>query len=150
MRTFHGIDELSKAVGEHLGYSEWHTITQHQIDQFAEATGDHQWIHVNTEQAAGGPFGQTIAHGYLTLSMLPMLVWEVYGVEGVNMTVNYGVNRVRFPSPVPVESQVRAGVELVSLDCFESHAQAVVRVTVERRGQNKPVCVAETLSRFVA
>jgi acyl dehydratase len=149
MRTFHGMDELSEAVGQLLGHSDWHRVTQHQIDLFAEATGDHQWIHVDIERAAEGPFGRTIAHGYLTLSMLPMLVEEVYGVEGVRMTVNYGVNKVRFPAPVPVDSEVRARVELVSLERFESHAQAVVRVTVERRGQEKPVCVAETLSRFV-
>ncbi|MEU0948702.1 MaoC family dehydratase [Streptomyces canus] len=149
MRIFHNIEELSEAVGERLGYSSWHTITQRQIDQFAEATGDRQWIHIDPEKAAGGPFGRTIAHGYLTLSMLPMLVWEVYRVEGLDMTVNYGVNKVRFPSPVPVASQVRAGVELVSLDRFESHAQALIRVSVERQGQAKPVCVAETLSRLV-
>ncbi|MCW1100204.1 MaoC family dehydratase [Streptomyces sp. RS2] len=148
MRIFHGIVDLATAVGDHLGHSKWHTITQEQIDQFADATGDHQWIHVDTAQAQQGPFGSTIAHGYLTLSMLPMLVWEVYRIEGVEMTVNYGVNKVRFPAPVPVGSRIRAGVELVSLDRNDAHAQAVVRVTVERHGHDKPVCVAETLSRL--
>jgi acyl dehydratase len=149
MRTFCGTDELSKAVGEHLGYSNWHTITQRQVDLFADATGDHQWIHVDPQRAARGPFGEAIAHGYLTLSMLPMLIWEVYDVRDLHMTVNYGVNKVRFPSPVPVGSDLRAGVELVSLERQGTHAQALLQVTVERRGQEKPVCVAAVLSRLI-
>ena len=115
MRIINGIEELEQAVGTHLGYSDWHTVTQDQIDLFADATGDHQWIHVDQKKAKEGPFGSTIAHGYLTLSLVPMLSWQVYKVEGVRMGVNYGANRLRFPSPVPVASKVRAGVELLSV-----------------------------------
>ena len=149
MRTFHGVDELEKAVGTHLGYSDWHEVTQEQIDLFADATGDHQWIHVDPERAAQGPFGGTIAHGYLTLSLVPKLVWQVYSVEGLKMGVNYGSNKVRFPSPVPVGSRLRAGVELVSLERGPGGAQATTRVTIEREGGDKPACVAEILSVLV-
>ena len=149
MKTFHGLDEFEKAVGTHLGHSDWHTVTQEQVDLFAEATGDHQWIHVDPERAKDGPFGGTIAHGYLTLSMVPKLVWEVYKVEGLSMGVNYGSNKVRFPSPVPVGSRIRAGVELVGLDRGPNGAQATVRVTIEREGGDKPACVAETVSVLV-
>ncbi|WP_308207790.1 MaoC family dehydratase [Actinomadura madurae] len=116
MRTFTGVDEYEKAVGTHLGHSEWHTITQEQVNLFADATGDHQWIHLDTERAAQGPFGTTIAHGYLTLSLIPMLLAQIYRVEGLRMGVNYGANKVRFPAPVPVGSRVRAGAELLSLE----------------------------------
>ena len=149
MRTFDGIEELRTAVGTHLGYSDWHTVTQQQIDTFAEATGDHQWIHVDPERAAQGPFGTTIAHGYLTLSLIPKLVWQVYRVENVAMGINYGANKVRFPAPVPVNSQVRAGVELVSLEPGCGGFQCVARVTVEREDADKPACVAETVSVLV-
>jgi len=149
MRTFNGIEELQAAVGTHLGYSEWHTITQDQINLFAEATGDHQWIHVDAEKAAEGPFGSTIAHGYLTLSLIPMLVSEIYTVENLRMGVNYGANKVRFPSPVPVNSKVRAGADLVSIDPGGGGFQCVVRVTVEREGTDKPACAAETVSVLV-
>ncbi|MGN6243061.1 MAG: MaoC family dehydratase [Motilibacteraceae bacterium] len=149
MRTFNGLDELEKAVGTHLGYSDWHEVTQEQIDLFADATGDHQWIHVDPERAKSGPFGSTIAHGYLTLSLVPKLVWQVYSVEGLKMGVNYGSNKVRFPSPVPVGSRLRAGVELVSLDRGPQGAQATTRVTIEREGGDKPACVAEILSVLV-
>jgi acyl dehydratase len=101
MQVFQGIAELEKAVGAHLGYSDWHTVTQEQITLFADATGDHQWIHVDPERAAAGPFGSTVAHGFLTMSLLPLLVAQVYRVEGLSMGVNYGLNRVRFPAPVP-------------------------------------------------
>src|SRR5436190_80883 len=107
MRIFESLAELHEAVGEHLGYSGWHRIEQSRIDAFADATGDRQWIHVDPERAAHGPFGGTIAHGYLTLSLLPMLVAQIYRVSGVRMGVNYGLNRVRFPAPVPVDSLVR-------------------------------------------
>ncbi|MFF2166632.1 MaoC family dehydratase [Streptomyces sp. NPDC058175] len=149
MRVFQGIEELGKAVGTHLGYSGWQTVTQVQIDTFAAATGDYQWIHVDEEKAAAGPFGSTIAHGYLTLSLVPMLVWQVYKVEGLKMGVNYGANKVRFPSPVPVDSKVRAGVELVSLVSGGGGYQLTARVTVEREGGDKPVCVVETVSVLV-
>jgi acyl dehydratase len=150
MKVFQGIEELERAVGTHLGYSDWHTVTQRQIDTFAEATGDHQWIHVDPEKAATGPFGGTIAHGYLTLSLVPMLVWQVYAVEGVRMGVNYGANKVRFPSPVPVDTKVRAGVELLSVKPGGGGYQVTARVTVEREGADKPACVVETVSVLVA
>ncbi len=149
MKVFHGIEELEKAVGTHLGYSDWHTVTQQQIDQFAGATGDHQWIHVDTERAKNGPFGGTIAHGYLTLSLVPMLAWQVYTVEGLSMAVNYGCNRVRFPSTVPAGARVRGGLELLSVLDGPKGAQVVVRVAVEREGSDKPACVAETVSMLV-
>ncbi len=147
--TFRGIDELARAVGTHLGHSAWHTISQEQVDRFADATGDHQWIHVAQERAARGPFGSTIAHGYLTLSLVPMLAWEIYTVEGVSMGVNYGANKVRFPSPVPVGSRVRGGVELLALEEVPAGHQLVARVTVEREGADKPACVVETVSVLV-
>ena len=150
MRTFSGVDEYEKAVGTHLGYSEWHTITQQRVDTFADATGDHQWIHTDPGRAAAGPFGTTIAHGYLTLSLIPMLAAEIYRVEGLRMGVNYGANKVRFPAPLPVGSRVRAGAELLSLEHGPAGARATVRVTIERAGGEKPVCVAETLSVLVA
>lgn len=149
MRTFNGVAELTAAVGEHLGYSDWHEITQQQIDTFAEATGDHQWIHVDPAKAAAGPFGTTIAHGYLTLSLLPMLSWEVYKIEGVSMGINYGSNKVRFPSVVPVGSRVRAGIELAEVTPTPKGVQVVSRVTVEIEGSDRPACVAETVSLIV-
>ena len=115
MKTFAGVEELQAAVGTHLGTSKWHTITQEQINLFAEATGDHQWIHTHAEKAASGRFGAPVAHGYLTLSMLPLFTREVYRVEGRAMAINYGANRVRFPSPVRVGSRVRARIDLTSV-----------------------------------
>ena len=150
MKTFHGTDDLEKAVGEHLGYSQWHTVTQEQIDLFAESTGDRQWIHVDPQRAATGPFGTTIAHGYLTLSMVSMLVWEIYSVEGVKMGINYGANNLRFPSPVPVGSRVRAGVEIVAVTPSATGCQVEAKVTVERDGGDKPVCVVTTVSVYVS
>jgi acyl dehydratase len=149
MKVFTGIDELKAAVGTHLGYSEWHTITQEQINQFAEATGDRQWIHVDLEKATQGPFGGPIAHGYLTLSLVPMLSWEVFDVQGISMGVNYGANKVRFPAPVPVGSRVRGGVELLSCDGDERGYQAVNRITIEIEGAEKPACVVDTVSVLV-
>ncbi|WP_067804688.1 MaoC family dehydratase [Nocardia beijingensis] len=149
MQVFQGLSELESAVGTHLGYSDWHTVTQEQIDRFAEATGDHQWIHVDPVKAAAGPFGTTVAHGFLTLSMVPMLAGEVYAVRGLSMGVNYGTNKVRFPTPVPAGSRVRAGVELVSLAPGSIGSQAVIRVTVELEGSDKPACVAETVAVLV-
>ncbi|BDH57115.1 MaoC family dehydratase [Tsukamurella sp. PLM1] len=149
MRVLNGLEELQAAVGEHLGYSDWLEIDQQRIDLFAEATGDHQWIHVDPERAKDGPFGATIAHGYLTLSLIPMLVWQIYTVEGTKMGVNYGANKIRFPSPVPVGSRVRAGVELVSVTPGGGGQQVVARVTIEREGGDRPACVAETVSVVV-
>ena len=149
MRTFTGLDELAAAVGEQLGQSDWHKITQEQVNLFADATGDHQWIHVDPERARGGPFGQTIAHGYLTLSLLPVLVAEIYRVDGVKMGLNYGTNKVRFPTPVPVGSRVRASAQLVELTPIAIGSQAVVRVTVEIEGGTKPACVADVVWVYV-
>lgn len=149
MKIFHGIKDYEQAVGTHLGHSDWHTVTQEQIDLFAEATGDHQWIHVDPQRAAAGPFGTTIAHGYLTLSLVPRLVWQVYTVEGLRMGLNYGSNKVRFPAPVPVGSRVRAGVELISLTPTALGLQSVTRVTIEVDGSEKPGCVAETVAVLV-
>jgi acyl dehydratase len=149
MRTFTSLSELAGAAGEHLGHSSWHVVTQDQVNQFADATGDHQWIHVDVERAKAGPFGTTIAHGYLMLSLLPMLASEVYRVEGVRMGINYGLNRVRFPNPVPTGSRVRAGVELVTVDSIDGGVQVVSRVTIEAEGAAKPCCVAETVVRFL-
>lgn len=150
MRTIANLDELKAAVGEHLGTSDWVVIDQARIDQFAEATGDHQWIHVDPDKAKDGPFGTTIAHGYLTLSIIPMLNWQAYMVEGVRMGVNYGLNKVRFMAPVPVGSRVRSSTELVEATDVPGGVQMVARVTVQIEGGEKPVCVAETVSRLYA
>lgn len=148
MRVFESLDALRAAAGEQIGHSDWHTVTQEQINAFADATGDHQWIHVDPEAAARGPFGTTIAHGFLMLSLIPMLASQVSQVEGVKMGVNYGLNKVRFPAPLPAGSRVRASVELLSVDDVPGGVQLVSRVTVEREGGEKPVCVAETVSRL--
>jgi acyl dehydratase len=150
MRVFDGVDELGKAVGEHLGHSDWHTVTQEKVDQFADATGDHQWIHVDPERAKAGPFGGTIAHGYMTLSLLPMLNAQIYRVDGLSMGINYGTNKVRFPAPVPVGSRVRAGAEVVEVTPNAQGAQAVIRTTIEVEGQDKPACVAESVVILVS
>jgi acyl dehydratase len=149
MRVFNGIEELEAAVGTHLGHSEWHTVDQKQIDLFADATGDHQWIHVDAERAQQGPFGATVAHGFLTLSLVPMLASQVYRLEGVKMGVNYGANKLRFPSPVPVDSRVRAGVELLAVTPSSLGYQIATRVTIERDGGDKPACVVESLAVVV-
>jgi len=148
VRVFESLDELGKAVGEQLGYSDWHTVTQDQINAFADATGDHQWIHIDPEAAAKGPFGTTIAHGFLTLSLIPMLAVQVSRVNGIRMGVNYGLNKVRFPAPVPVGSKLRAGVKILSFEEIPGGAQAVNEVTIEREGGDKPCCVAETVVRY--
>ncbi|WP_117212825.1 MaoC family dehydratase [Allorhizocola rhizosphaerae] len=145
---FESYEELRQAVGTFVGHSDWVTIDQERINTFADATGDHQWIHVDPERAARGPFGTTVAHGYLTLSLIPMLAADVVAVKGARMGVNYGLNRVRFPAPVPVGSRVRAAFELVSVDDIEGDGvQVVTKVTIERESADKPVCVAETVSR---
>jgi len=149
MRTFESIGDLERAVGTQLGHSEWHTVTQSQIDLFAEATGDHQWIHVDPERAAHGPFGRTVAHGHLTFSLVPRLASQIFEVEGPRMAVNYGSNKVRFPEPVPVDSRIRARADLLSVTRGDSGAQVTVRVVVEREGSARPVCVAEVVSVLV-
>jgi acyl dehydratase len=149
------LDELRKKVGEHLGTSDWHEITQEQVNLFADATGDHQWIHVDPDRARHGPFGQTVAHGYLTLSLAPMLLWEVLHVSDVPLVVNYGINRLRFPAPLPVGDQVRASIHLAGVEEVRGGLQATLAVTFERQDRDgsvgdKPVCVAELLYRYLA
>jgi acyl dehydratase len=151
MRTFESVAELAAAAGEPLGHSDWVTITQEDVNLFADATGDHQWIHVDPERAAAGPFGKTIAHGFMTLALLPQLQHQIYTVNGIKLAINYGLNKVRFPSPVPVGSRVRAQSSLVSVDDVGNGAvQATVSTTVEIEGSTKPACVAESVVRFVS
>ncbi|MDT0567446.1 MaoC family dehydratase [Streptomyces sp. DSM 3412] len=147
-RIFTSAEELKAAVGESLGYSDWLEVDQKRIDLFAEATGDHQWIHVDPEKAAAGPFGTTIAHGYLTLSLLPLLVPQILKVDNVRMGVNYGTNKVRFPAPVPVGSRLRATATLQDVTEVGGGVQVTAAVVVEREGGEKPVCVAESVSRY--
>lgn len=144
-----GIAGFEAHVGRHLGYSDWHTIAQPQIDLFADATGDHQWIHVDAYRAAAGPYGRTIAHGYLTLSLVPILVQQIYKVTGLSMQVNYGVDKLRFPAPVPVDSRIRAGAELITVERDKKGARATVRVTVEVEGADRPACVVDTIALMV-
>ena len=145
MRTFTTFDEVAAAAGEELGTSAWVEITQERVDTFADATGDHQWIHVDPERAASGPFGGTIAHGYLTLSLLPVFSENIYAVNGLAMGVNYGANKVRFPNPVPVDSRLRATATLKETSDIPIGTQAVITFVVEREGAEKPVCIAEVV-----
>jgi acyl dehydratase len=148
-RVFTSAAELTAAVGERLGPGEWLEVDQRRIDLFAEATGDHQWIHVDPVRAADGPFGTTVAHGYLTLALLPALLPGVLRVEGAAMGLNYGTDRVRFPAPVPVGSRLRASAEVRGATAAgENGVQLALLVTVEREGGGKPVCVAEVLLRY--
>jgi acyl dehydratase len=149
MRTFANLEEFVAAKGESLGYSDWHKITQEQVNAFADATGDHQWIHVDLEQAASGPFGGTIAHGYLTVSLLPVLSMEIFRVENLTMGINYGMDRVRFPSPVLTGSSIRAEATLTDVKQTHLGSLAHIRMRVEVEGQEKAACVADTLSLFV-
>ncbi|MBW8091674.1 MaoC family dehydratase [Streptomyces hygroscopicus subsp. hygroscopicus] len=147
-RIFTSPDELLMAVDEELGPSDWLEIDQKRVDLFADATGDHQWIHVDAEKAAAGPFGTTIAHGYLTLSLLPSFTPQLLRVENVRMGINYGLNKVRFPSPVPVGSRLRAAGRIVEVTEVKDGVQMTLAVTMEREGGDKPVCVAESVVRF--
>lgn len=144
-----GQQALLDAVGRHLGYSDWTTVTQQQVDLFADATGDHQWIHVDPEKAKDGPFGGTIAHGYLTLSLVPMLRKQAWQVSGPKMGVNYGANKVRFPAPVRVGARVRAGFELLEVNATPAGHQVIEKVTVEIEGADKPALVVETVTVMV-
>jgi acyl dehydratase len=146
--VFDNPGELLAAGGRHLGYSEWLQIDQARIDQFAEATGDHQWIHVDPARAANGPFGKTIAHGYLTLSLANLFLPQIMRVENISMGVNYGCEKVRFPAPVPVGSRVRGGGEVISAEEVKGGVQVVVRMTIEIEGSERPACVIDTISRF--
>ena len=145
MRVFSTLEELSGAVGEELGTSDWLEIDQERVDRFADATGDHQWIHVDVERAADGPFGGTIAHGYLTLSLVPFLGSQVFSLETPGAKLNYGTNKVRFPHPVPVGSRVRSTISVADVTDLASGKQLTLRHVVEIEGVEKPGCVAETV-----
>ena len=149
MRTLDGIDEVTAAVGEDLGAGDWHTVTQETVDKFADVTGDHQWIHVDAERAATGPFGGRVAHGYLTLSLLPMLARDVYEFAGMAMKVNYGLDKVRFPAPERVGSRVRARVALTGVEPGSRGIRVTLRHTVEVDGSASPGCVADTVALLV-
>jgi acyl dehydratase len=145
MRTFTTVDELSGAVGEDLGPTDWLEITQQRVDAFADATGDHQWIHVDVDRAEVGPFGGTIAHGYLTLSLIPHFTPQLFDLDTPGAKLNYGVNKVRFPHPVKVGSRIRATARIADVSDVPAGRQMVTRYTVEIEGQTKPACVAETV-----
>jgi acyl dehydratase len=147
MRSFETLAELQALVGQEIGDSDWITVDQQRIDRFADATGDHQWIHVDPQRAAQGPFGTTVAHGFLTLSLLPEMAASAFEVRGSRMGVNYGLNRVRFPAPVPVDSRLRGRFKLLSHEPIDGGVQMVLEVTMEREGSPKPVCVAESIVR---
>jgi len=150
MRTINGLDELRDAEGEELGTSDWHEVSQKDIDAFADVTGDHQWIHVDAERAKDTPFGGTIAHGYYSLSLLPMLAEQVVKFEGFAFGLNYGLDRVRFPSHMPVGGRIRATFKLTNVKDIPGGAQTTLEATLEREGGEKPVCVAQTLARVYA
>ena len=147
MKSFEHLTDLQPLVGQELGVSEWVSVDQKRIDQFAEATGDHQWIHIDPVRAAAGPFKTTVAHGFLTLSLLPEMSASAFEVRDTRMGVNYGLNRVRFPAPVPSGSRLRGRFKLLSYEPIDGGAQLVVEVTMEREGSPKPVCVAESVAR---
>jgi acyl dehydratase len=148
MPTVIDVADLAKRVGDHLGYSDWQKITQERVNLFADATGDHQWIHVDPERAEAGPFGGPIAHGYLTLALIPALLGQVFVVEGITMGVNYGANRVRFPAPVPVGAELRLGMTLAGVEEVEGGVQVVLDAVLEVRDAPKPSCVAQVVYRF--
>lgn len=147
MRVFENLAELEPLVGQQIATSDWITVTQERIQLFADATGDHQWIHLDPERARAGPFGTTIAHGFFTLSLLPELSASAMEVRGTRMGVNYGLNRVRFPAPLPSGSRLRGHFKLLKYEPIDGGAQITTEVTMEREGSDKPVCVAESLAR---
>ena len=147
MRSFEHLADLLPLVGQEIGLSDWISVDQKRIALFAEATGDRQWIHVDAERSADGPYGGTIAHGFLTLALLPEMAASAYALGDTRMGVNYGLNRVRFPAPVPAGSRLRGRFKLLAYEAIEGGAQLTVEVTMEREGQAKPVCVAESLAR---
>jgi len=147
MKIFERLADLQPLVGQAIGESDWITVDQARINLFADATGDHQWIHVDPQRAAAGPFGTTVAHGFLTLSLMPEMFATGFDVRDVRMGVNYGLNKVRFPAPVPVDSRLRGCFKLLGYEAIDGGAQLVVEVTMEREGSSKPVCVAESVTR---
>jgi acyl dehydratase len=142
-------DAVLKAVGQHLGHTDWMVVDQDRINRFADATGDHQWIHVDPEKAKDGPFGAPIAHGYLTLSLTNLFLPQLITVEKLSMGINYGVNKVRFPTPVPAGSRIRAGAELVEGEVVAGGVQVVIKITVELEGASKPACIVENVTRYL-
>jgi acyl dehydratase len=148
VKTYQNVAELKALVGSPIGVSDWVTIDQTRIDQFAAVTGDDQWIHVDPVRAAAGMFGTTVAHGFLTLSLLPLFIRSSHKVNGARMSVNYGLNRVRFPAPVPVNSRLRGHFKLLAFEPIEGGVQLISEVSVEREGSPKPVCVAESVGRL--
>jgi acyl dehydratase len=147
MKIYERLSELQALTGSAMGISDWFLIDQARIDQFATVTGDEQWIHVDPVRAAAGPYGSTVAHGLLTLSLLPVMVRSAFKIGDVRMSVNYGLNRVRFPAPVPAGSRLRGHFKLMAFDTIAGGAQIVVEATIEREGHPKPVCVAESIAR---
>ncbi len=147
MRSFERLADLQPLVGQEIAVSDWITVSQERIQLFADATGDHQWIHLDVERAKQGPFGTTIAHGFLTLSLLPEMSASAFEVRDTRMGVNYGLNKVRFPAPVPSGSRLRGRFKLLAYEPLEGGAQLTVEVSMEREGSAKPVCVAESLAR---
>lgn len=147
-QTFASAEALLNAAGADLGVTEWLEITQERVNQFADATGDHQWIHVDPERAAKGPFGGCIAHGYLTLSLVNLFLPQLIEVQNLQMGVNYGCDKVRFPAPVPVGSRIRGRGEVVQVEQIKQAVQATIRVTVEIEGSDRPGCVIDTISRY--
>jgi acyl dehydratase len=149
VKTFKGLDELVAAEGSQLGPTEWMEVSQDRVNLFADATDDHQWIHVDPERAATGPFGGTIAHGLLTLSLVPQFMHQLYTVENITMAINYGYNKVRFITPVPVGAKIRARAEISSIARLDGVVQATMTTTVEIEGADKPAAVAESIARFI-
>jgi acyl dehydratase len=148
--TVAGIDGVKALAGQDWGTSDWLEMTQERVNMFADATGDRQWIHLDAEKAKHGPFGGPIAHGYFTLSLIPVLFQNVVRIEGLAMALNYGLNKVRFPAPVPVGSRLRARVRNLSVEDVPGGVQVINEITIEREGESKPVCVAETIARYFA
>ena len=149
--TFETLDDLRGATGQHLGWTEWIDITQERVNLFADATGDHQWIHVDVERAnAESPFGAPIAHGYLTLALSNLLLPELLAVPGASAGVNYGTGKVQFPSPVPVGGRIRGGAEITAVEEIAGGVQTTITITIQVEGQDKPACVIESLSRWLA
>ena len=149
MKKFSGLDEFAAAQGTQLGPTEWLEVTQDRVNLFADATDDHQWIHVDPDRAAKGPFGGTIAHGLLTLSLLPHFTQQLYSVDNIAMAINYGYNKVRFITPVRVGAKIRARAEIAKVDQLDTAVQATVTVTVDIEGSDKPAAVAESIVRFI-
>ncbi len=147
MLTLTGLEEVASYVGQELGVSDWHQVTQEKINDFADLTGDDQWIHIDVERAKDTPFGGTIAHGYYTLSLAPRFSYDMFKLEGFAFAINYGLNRVRFPAPMPVGDKVRMRAKLAAVEKIAGGAQITTELTFEREGANKPVCVAESLAR---